>query len=158
MRIAKIVISTLLYLTAFDVIGVAACLFFEVAGVLPLSIGAVSAALFYTVWIVAGIFCGLLSYDAGGRRGSIEGPGDWTGREGAGRTGLLVLSIESAIVAVLWALFRFFLWGSQAASDNYVPDNRRLTSIFLAAVVASVILAHTRLRPTQVQPGSSAVR
>jgi hypothetical protein len=85
----------------FDLIGVAACSSFDVASVLSLNIGDTCTLLFYTIWIVLGIFCGLLSYDAGGKVGSPNGPGDWTSREGAGRTGLLVVGIESAIVAAV---------------------------------------------------------
>jgi hypothetical protein len=76
-KIAKIVLCTLLYLAVFDLIGVIACFFFDVAGVLPLGIGATSTLLFYAIWIVLGIFCGLLSYDAGGKVGSASGTGDW---------------------------------------------------------------------------------
>jgi hypothetical protein len=70
---------------------------------------------FYTIWIVAGIFCGLLSCDAGGKISSEKGPGDWTSRENAGRIGLLVFGVECLFVAALWILCRLFLWPTGAA-------------------------------------------
>jgi hypothetical protein len=146
-KIAKIVLSTLLYLVVFDLIGVAACSFFDVASALPLKIGATSTLLFYTVWIVLGIFCGLLSYDAGGKLGSASGPGDWTSREGAGRTGLLVVWIESAILAAGAIVCCLFLWSHDSSSGFFVPDNAGLTLVFFVAIAASVVLAHTQFRP-----------
>ena len=147
-KIAKIGLCTLIYLVVFDLIGVAACFFFDLVGVLPMKAGATSTLLFYTVWIVNGIFCGLLSYDAGGKIGSLEGPGDWTSREGAGRTGLLVAGIESVLVAGLLALCYRFLWQQGSAPDFYVPDNAGVTVAFFAAIVISVVFGHTQLRPS----------
>lgn len=146
-RIAKIVLTSLLYLVVFDLTGVVACSFFDIASVLPLKIGATSTALFYTIWIVLGIFCGLLSYDAGGKIGSASGPGDWTSREGAGRTGLLVVWIECMMVAAASILCCLFLWPRDLASGFSVPDNVFPTLSFFVAIVASAVLAHTRLRP-----------
>ena len=97
--LAKIFLATLLYLVGFDLLGVLACSIFDVASVLPLKIGNTSTMLFYTVWTVDGIFCGLLGYDAGGRISSEKGPGDWTGR-----TGLLVVLVQCLLVAGLWSL------------------------------------------------------
>jgi len=147
-KITKIILSTLVYLVVFDLIGVAVCSFFDLASVLPLKIGATSTVLFYAIWVVLGIFCGLLSYDAGGKIGSANGPGDWTSREGAGRTGLMVVWIESAILAAVLILCFLFLWQHDLASGFFVPGDARLTLVFFAAIVASVVLGHTRLRPT----------
>lgn len=139
--------STLLYLVMFDLIGVGACLVFDVAGVLPLQIGATSTALYYTLWMVLGIFCGLLSYDRGGRTGSGAGPGEWTNREGAGRVGVLVVSIECVMMAAVSILCYLFLWRDNMAPSSFVPDNVRLTVAFFVAILAAVVFAHAWLRP-----------
>lgn len=138
----------MLYLAAFELIGVAACFLLDLADVLPWRMGSASTALFYTVWIVNGIFCGLLSYDACGRIGSPEGPGDWTSRQTAGRTGLLVVAIESVMVAAVWILLRLFLWHGDWGAGIFVPDNALLTLFFFVAILASVVIGHTSLRPT----------
>jgi hypothetical protein len=150
-KIVKIVFCALLYLAGFDLIGVVACSFFDLASALPLKLGNTSTLLFYTVWAVDGIFCGLLSYDAGGKLGSGKGPGDWSSRDGAASVGLLVLWLESAIVAALSILCYLFLWTGNLASSVLVPDDPRPTLVFFAAIVAAVVLAHTRLRPAPVK-------
>lgn len=145
--LVKISLATLLYLVGFDLLGVLACSIFDVASVLPLKIGNTSTMLFYTVWIVDGIFCGLLSYDAGGRIGSEKGPGDWTGREGAGRTGLLVVLVQCLLVAGLWILCRSFLWQRGIASGITAPENPHLTLVFAASTIIAATVAHFQLRP-----------
>jgi hypothetical protein len=146
-RIVKIFLSTLLYLVGFDLLGVLLCAVFDVASVLPLKLGNTSTMLFYTVWIVDGIFCGLLSYDAGGRIGSEKGPGDWTSREGAGRTGLLVVLVQCVLVAGLLTLCRLFLWQRGIVSGIIAPDNPRLALVFATSTVVSAAVAHFQLRP-----------
>jgi hypothetical protein len=149
-KVVKIVLSTLAYLVVFDLIGVAVCSFFDIASALPLRIGATSTLLFYTIWVVLGIFCGLLSYDTGGKIGSANGPGDWTSREGAGRTGLLVVCIESGIVGAISILCYLFQWRHGSSSGFYIPDNAPVSLVFFVAILASIVVAHTCLRP---QPG-----
>lgn len=146
-RIVKIFLSTLLFLVGFDVLGVLVSAIFDVASVLPLKLGNTSTMLFYAVWIVDGIFCGLLSYDAGGRVGSEEGPGDWTSRDGAGRTGLLVVLAQCLLVAGLWTLCSVFLWQRGIATGVIAPDNPRLTLVFAASIVISGAVAHFHFRP-----------
>lgn len=138
-------VSTLLYLVVFDLIGVVVCFFFDVASALPGS--RTSTALFYAVWMVLGIFCGMLSYNTGGNIASESGNGDWTSREGAGKTGLLVVLVTSAIVVTLSILCYRFLWRYGVESSFFVPDNAAPTLTFFVAILASIVAAHNVFRP-----------
>ncbi len=146
-RIVKIFLSTLLYLLGFGLLGVLVCAIFDVASVLPLKLGNTSTMLFYAVWIVDGMFCGLLSYDAGGRIGSEKGPGDWTSREGAARAGLVVVVVQCLLVAGLWILCRVFLWQRGIESGIIAPDNPRVAFVFAASTVISAAVGHFHFRP-----------
>ena len=150
--LAKIVACTLAYLIVVDIVGAVLSLFFEIVPLLG-----VSAALFYAIWFVAGVFCGLLSYNSAGELAypKQEGSGaddahaieEWTSRADAGRTGLLVISATATILVALSFLFRRLWWQYGNGSSNYVPDSEPLTLMFFATILASVIFAHTSLRP-----------
>ena len=140
-KVAKIVLCTLLYLIAFDVTGVAACFFFEIA---PLR--GVSTALFYTIWLVLGIFCGLLSYNTGGRIASGPSKDDWSTRPDSGRAGLLVIAITLLLLAILSVVFYCLVWQRQPESSFFVPDNTAPTLTFFVAVLGAAVFAHASLR------------
>jgi hypothetical protein len=136
--------SSLAYLAVFDLIGVAMCFFFDVMA--PFVRGT-STALFYAIWLVLGIFCGILSYDTSGSFASPDSKGDWKNRADASKTGLLVILMSSVILAALSISFYLLLWRRQPASSVYVPDSASLTLTFFVAVLASVIFAHRSLGP-----------
>jgi hypothetical protein len=141
-KLGKIVAFTLLYLVLFDIVGVVVCLVVDVAPV-----RAKSTALIYVIWFVLGVFCGMLSYNTGGRIASGESKGDWTGREDAAQTGLLVVLTTSAVLVTLSIPCYLLLWRYDMESSFFVPDSAPLTLTFFVTVLASVVLAHTALRP-----------
>jgi hypothetical protein len=121
----------LLYVVAFGLIGGIVSFVFEVIG--DVSMEGFDAVIFYVLWCVLGIFCGLLGYDAGGKFASPGSVGDWTGREDAGKTGLVVVLTESVLLLALFV--PCYLWAS----------GRLLT--FFVTVFVSIMFGHFKLRP-----------
>jgi len=135
-------LSIIGYLVAFDILGVIACLVFD-----SLPLRGVSTALFYTVWFVGGVFCGLLGYNtAGGLLLKVE-EGDWTASPASGKAGLTIIVVMAVILAGLWVLFQKVMWKSNMADDPYVPDNLAMTATFFVSILLSMILGHAFLRP-----------
>jgi hypothetical protein len=133
-KLAGIAGVFLLYVAAFGLIGGIVSFLFEAIG--DLSMEGFDAVIFYVLWCVLGIFCGLLGYDAGGKFASPGSVGDWTGREDAGKTGLVVMLTESVL---LFALFvPCYLWVSGSLS---------LTLTFFVTVFVSIMFGHFKLRP-----------
>lgn len=132
----------LFYLIAFDVAVVAVSFVLDIAPVRHKS-----TALFYTIWFVAGVFCGFISYYTGGGIMSADSKDDWTNHADAGKSGLLVVACMSFILLTLSLLSYVFLWRGTSNSSYYVPDNPALTLTFFITVLASTVLAHRLLRP-----------
>jgi len=127
---------------------VVASFVFEVLGVVSRN---VSSALFYVLWFVLGVFCGLLNYNTAGGLASPKSEVDWTNRADASRTGLLVCGIAILIITGLSFLFFRIVWSGGAEGDYYVPDSMPLSLTFFAATAGATLLAHTVLRPTPKQ-------
>lgn len=101
-----------------------------------------SALLFYAVWFVAAVFCGVVCYNLSGRMVTQGQNKDWTSHPDARKTSLLVIVVTSIIVAALSLLFYHFSWNRGADSDLYVPDSVPLTITYFGTVVAAMILMH----------------
>jgi hypothetical protein len=128
-KLARVVIFTLIYLVVFDLIGVVVCFFFDVASALPLRGN--STALFYAIWFVLGVFCGLLSYNTGT----------------SFVAGFLVVMTTAVILTALSISCYVLLWRYDVETSFYVPDNAAPTLTFFVTVLASVVLAHKSLGP-----------
>ena len=111
----------------------------------------VSTALFYVLWFVLGIFCGLLNYNTARGLASPKSEVDWTNREDASKTGWLVCGVAILILTGLSFLFFRIVWSGGAEGDHYVPDGMPLSLTFFAASAGATLLAHTVLRPTAKQ-------
>jgi hypothetical protein len=133
-KLAGIAGVFLLYTAGFGLIGGIVSFVFEAIG--DLSMEGFDAVIFYVLWCVLGIFCGLLGYDGGGKFASPNSPGDWTGREDAGKTGLLVVLTESVLLLALF--LPCYLWASSSLS---------LTLTFFMTVFVSIMFGHFKLRP-----------
>lgn len=142
-KLARIAACTMLYLVVFDLVGVAVSFVFEVADI--------GAAPFYALWFVLGVFCGLLNYNTAGGRAYPKLEGDWTDRDDASKTGLLVCAILLFVLIGLSFLFFSISWRGRVVTDHYVPDSMPLTLTFFAATVAATFLAHNVLRPSPKQ-------
>ena len=147
-KLAKIAGSTILYLVVFDIAGVVVSFVFEVAGAVRRDI---TAALFYALWFVLGVFCGFLNYNTAGGLASPKSEGDWTNQVDASKTGLLVCAISIFLLIGLSVLFFSIFWSGGGTRDPYVPDSMPLTLTFFAATAAATFLAHNVLRPSPKQ-------
>ena len=147
-KLAKIAVCTILYLAVFDIAGVVVSFVFEIAGVVNRNI---SAGLFYALWFVLGVFCGLLNYNTAGGFASPKSEADWTDRADASQTGSLVCAISILCLIGLSVLFFSIFWSRNAEGDHYVPDSMPLTLTFFAATAAGTFLAHNVLRPSPKQ-------
>jgi ABC-type thiamin/hydroxymethylpyrimidine transport system permease subunit len=146
MSFLKAVFAILAYLIAFDVVGVIVSLVFD-----SLPLRGVSTALFYTVWFVAGVFCGLLSYNKGGGILLKVKEGDWSSAPESGKTGLIIIVTTTLILVGLTALFQTIAWKAGSSSDPYVPDSVPLTFTFFITILLSMIGGHFFLRPKPTQ-------
>jgi hypothetical protein len=155
LKFGKIVVTTLAVLVASDVVGVAMCFFCEVF----LSSRQTSTALYYAIWFVVGVFCGLISYMTSGGLVSPETKGDWTNLADAGKTGILVILTTAAVLTALSILFYRLTWRLPNLADSYyVPDSESLTLTFFVTILASVIFTHKTMRPEPAKKGAAGRR
>ncbi len=141
-KLAKAIGVLLVYLVVFDIIGVAGCFALDLFSAFD-DDGLIYA---YTMWFVAGVFCGLLGYIQAGEifAPSEAGARDWADRkDSAGISGAVLLAAFVAIVLVAIPCY-YFQWADP--SSPYVPDNESLSITYLATVLASMVFAHFALR------------
>lgn len=148
-KVAHIAGSILLFLVMSDVVGVVASFFFDVAPARNKS-----GALFYAIWFVLGVFAGMTGYNAAASRASEPAPGDWSSRPDAERTGRLVISVATVIVAMIGAACYFLMWKGGGEASYFVPDSPSLTVTFFVAFLGSAIIGHAAFRP-KPEGGSS---
>jgi hypothetical protein len=141
-KLGKILACIVICLVVFDIIGVVVCFFFDV---MPLR--ASSTALSYAIWFVLGAFCGLLGYNAGGSSASPASEGDWSSRDDARKTGLLVILATLVILLTLSIVCYRLMWQYHLESSSFVPDSEPLTLTFFVTVFAAVVFAHKTLLP-----------
>ena len=141
-KLAVVAGMILVYLIVFDVGAVAVSWVLDVAPVRHKS-----TVLFYTIWFVAGVFCGFITYYTAGGILSADAEGEWTQREDAAAAGLLVILCMFIVLASLSVLSYLFLWREGTNSSYYVPDNASLTLGFFATLLVSTVLAHKALQP-----------
>lgn len=140
-------------LVVFDLVGVVVCFFFDV---MPLRDS--STALSYAIWFVLGSFCGLFGYNAGGSSASPASEGDWTNRDDARKTGLLVILATLVILLTLSIVCYRLMWQYHPESSSFAPDSGPLTLTFFVAVFAAQVFAHTTLLPEPEKNAGTAVQ
>jgi hypothetical protein len=132
-RIAKVIGSTIIYLAVFGLLGGIVSFIFDVLGVIS---RAVSDPLFYVLWAVLGIFCGLFSYDSGGGILAPESKTDWRSRKDAGTIGLQVVVLETLTLIAL-----------SIPSALLISDSFSQSITFFVAVFIGMLFAHIAFRP-----------
>jgi hypothetical protein len=145
--IFKTVVVVLVCLVAADLAGALACTLFDI---LPLKYA--SPAVAYAIWLVFGVFCGLVAYNIAGDWSSPKGDGDWTVRPGAGRIGAAVLIVSLVIMAGLAWLFYTIEWSRGVDGEYYVPDSEPHSIVFIVAVLGAMIAARFGLMPKPDAP------
>lgn len=137
----KSAIVLLACMAAAVVAGVIACTIFDVA---PMR--GRSGALPYAIWLVLGIFCGLIAYGSAGSWAS-GGNENWTEGEGARRTGRAILATGALLLAALTLLFHRIYWSQGVAGEYYVPDSAPHSILFFLSVLGGMVLAGFALGP-----------
>jgi hypothetical protein len=148
-KIGRTVGVTLLYLVGFDILGVIVSFALDI---LPLR--ALSVPLFYAVWFVLGVFCGLLGYN---RTGAMLTPGagdDWINRDTAVRAGRLVAGTMTFMLLAILVGIIIVLGDSSDNESVFVPDNVPLTVTFLIATAGAVLVANRTLKPADTAVAS----
>jgi hypothetical protein len=143
-KLLKVLGIMFLYFVVFDVVGVVASLFFDV---MPLR--GTTPFLFYTIWFVLGVFCGLFGFNSAAGKAAGQGEGDWSTRADSGRIGMFVIAVTTAMLAGFGFAFYSIIWRTETMPDYFVPDSPSLTVTFFAAILGSQVLGNTVLRPTK---------
>jgi hypothetical protein len=136
-RLGRAVISILLLLLGFDIAGVVFSFLCDTF----VSERQTSTALYYTIWFVDGVFCGLFCYIAND---------DSDRKKPDAQTGLLAVWTMPFILAALSFLFYRLFWRQNMAPSVFAPDNEGLTLTFFITVAVSMAFAY------HVQPGKPA--
>jgi hypothetical protein len=147
-KLAKMAACTIVYLVVFDIVGVVASFVFDFFGV---ENSGFSAGVFYALWFVLGIFCGLLNYNTARGLAFPKSETAWTDRADASKAGLLICAISIVLLIGLSVLFFWVFWDGGGTEDPYVPDSMPLSLTFFGAVAAATFLAHNVLRPSTKQ-------
>ena len=113
-KILKIAVCTILYLIVFDVIGVVASFILDVLFSLP--VRSASVAAFYALWLVGGVFCGLLNYDTAGGRLYPKVEGNWSKEKDAVSAGRLVRAVAIVVTILACAAANRMLGGTSATT------------------------------------------
>jgi hypothetical protein len=142
---------TLACLVAADLVGVVASFFCDTF----VSDRRSSTALFYAIWFVDGVFCGLLNYLTCDGLLSPEKKSEPTNRAGAGQSGLLIILTTTILLVTLSFLFYRLDWQYYGGDSVYVPDNEHLTITFFVTVLASIIFTHKNLGPEPKKPATT---
>jgi len=143
-KILKIAICTVLYLIVFDVIGVVASFILDVLFSLP--VRSASVAAFYALWLVGGVFCGLLNYDTAGGRLYPKVEGNWSKEKDAVSAGRLVRAV-AIVVTILACAAANRMLGGNVSDDYFVPDNLPLTVTFCLGVIGGTLVAASAMLP-----------
>ena len=137
----KSAVVLLICLALAVVVGVVACTMFDVTPVRGRS-----DALPYAIWLVLGIFTGLIAFGTAGAWASPEAE-DWTAAPGARRTGRIILAANAVLLAGLTLFFHRLYWSRGVAGEYYVPDSAPHSILFFGAVLAGMIFAGIALIP-----------
>jgi sterol desaturase/sphingolipid hydroxylase (fatty acid hydroxylase superfamily) len=151
MRIVKITATLLGYLIVADIIGVVICTLFDIA---PLRYK--SGMLAYAIWLVLGVFAGLLAYNMAGALTAPKAEGgeqEWTTRDDAARIGSLVLWTSTVVLVALSGLFHWLYWSRGVAGEYFVPDSASHTIVFFVSVLGGMHVARLALMPGPASRG-----
>jgi hypothetical protein len=125
----------LAFVVAGDLVGVFACFMYDV-----LPSRHESSLLYYTVWLVLGVFVGLVAYmQAGNAIANVETR--WYDLPGAKAVSHTILAVFAAILSALTAISWAFLW-SWHDEGLFVPDDAAATVIFFGTILATAAFGH----------------
>jgi len=136
----KSAVALIVSLVAIDIIGVIACVWFEIS-----PFGGNSAALPYTIWFVGGVFAGVFTISwAGSWISDNEG---WMDRPEASGIAIRVLVTCAAILGGLSFFFWRIYWSKGVEGEYFVPDSMPHTLTYFLSALAVLIAAPLMLKP-----------
>jgi hypothetical protein len=138
----KTLVVLVAYLVAADILGVIACVIFDVA-----PIRGNSGALPYAIWFVLGVFVGFIALGTAGAWAADAGEQDWMERPGGLAVGNRVLASSLVILLGLGAFFWWLYWSRGVAGEFFVPDSMPHTIVFFVSVLGAMLVARSTLRP-----------
>ena len=115
-----------------------------------------SAGLGYAIWLVLGIFAGLVY---GGAAVSLASGRDpdvvWTDHPRARSIARTIQVVTAVLLVALAALFWVLFWGSSTATEwAVVPDHMATTLVFFVAFMGGAMLGSTSMVPAPNDPHS----
>ena len=114
----------------------------------------VSGALFYTIWFVDGVFCGLIHYSLCANIADPKKKGELMEWKDHGQAGIITILTTAAILGALAFFFYRHDWRYSRADSVYVPDSESLTLTFFITIVASMIFFHHAMGPIDKKSAS----
>lgn len=138
----KTLVVLVAYLVALDIVGVIACVLFDVV---PLR--GSSAALPYAIWFVLGVFAGFLAFATAGDWASEKGEQDWMARPGGMAVGNRVLVSSLVVLIGLSAFFWWLYWSRGVAGEYFVPDSMPHTIVYFVFALGAMLVGRATLRP-----------
>jgi hypothetical protein len=133
-NIGKISFAVFCYMAVFDVVGVVLCFLLDV-------IDEGNTGVYYALWFVLAVFCGMLSYSTAADMASPKTP------ENAGKAGLLAIFATVVIIAAVGTASYMIWWRYGADDSSFVPDSEPFSLTFFLTVLASCVFAHKALGP-----------
>lgn len=134
----KTALTVFASLAVFDLVGAILCFFLGI-------VDEDSPAMYYTLWFVLAVFCGMLSYITAADMTSPKTPGN------AGKPGLLIIFTTIGVVAAV-SLGCYLIWWRDGSGDSaYIPDNEPLSITFFVTVIATSLLARHVSPPEPVR-------
>jgi hypothetical protein len=148
-QLAVILTTLIVVLVVADVVGVIACFILDVAPMRHKSAG-----LGYAIWLVLGIFAGLIFFSMARDFASGRDPDTPGNLHADASTGRLVLLTAGAVLVALSALFWTLFWqGSASAEFAVVPDHMATTLVFFVAFGAGMLVARHAAAPAGPEAG-----
>jgi hypothetical protein len=141
----KSAVALIACLAAIDVIGVFACMWFDIK-----PFGGNSAALPYAIWFVGGIFAGVFTIILAGNW--IAANDGWMDRPEAPGIAARVLLTCTTILAGLSFFFWRIYWSQGVAGEYFVPDSMSHTLTYFLSVLAVMVFAPFVLKPKPAAP------
>jgi hypothetical protein len=138
----KTLVVLVAWLVALDIVGVIACVLFDVV---PLR--GSSAALPYAIWFVLGVFAGFLVFATAGAWAAEAGEQDWMERPGGMAVGNRVLISSLLILVGLAAFFWWLYWSRGVAGEYFVPDSMPHTIVYFLSAFGAMLVGRSTLRP-----------
>ena len=141
----KSAVALIVCLAVIDVIGVLACMWFDIK-----PFGGNSAALPYAIWFVGGVFAGVFTMIWAGNW--ISGNEGWMDRPEAPGIAARVLATCAIILGGLSFFFWRIYWSQGVVGEYFVPDSMPHSLTYFLSALAVLVAAPFVLKPKPPAP------